>query len=151
MSKSKEVLKRLSDLVDEAEKNDAEMLMSLIWLVFESESKQHDLYFLAKTLNVNQLEKIIDYYNGGTLRIPSKKEFRECLMTVMALKMKFDGVPWESTKKTLGIKDKESYNSTNILRKMNNVSEDIKQNIYKMFKEKKEISEIAVRLLNNGK
>lgn len=149
MNKEEEILKRINDLSKKADKENLESLKSLLWIVFEHETKQHDLYYLSKILSLEQIIDIVEFYNGAEMRIPSKKEFRESLALVVALHMDMKGSSWEEIKSVLGLKDKDYFNSISIGKKMKLIKEGIKQKIHKLLNKKgEEIENLARRIFN---
>ena len=149
MAKEEQILKKINELSKESDKENLESLKSLLWIVFEHESKQHDLYYLSKILSLQQIIDLVEFYNGAEMRIPSKKEFRESLALVVALHLDMNGYSWEEIKSVLGLRDKEYFNSISIGKKMKTIRENIKQQIHKVLNKKaKEVEELARRIFS---
>lgn len=56
-----------------------DLLKSLSFIIYELENNsKNDLFMLSKLLDEDSLTKIIDYYNGSTLTIPTKEEYKMC-------------------------------------------------------------------------
>ena len=144
MGKEEQLLQKIKELSNEANKENLESLKSLLWIVFENESKQHDLYYISKILSLPQIIDLVEFYDGSQMKIPSKKEFRESLSLVVALHLDMNGYTWEEIKNLLDLKDKSYYNSLMIGKKMKSIKENIKQKIYKVLNKKtKEVEELA--------
>jgi hypothetical protein len=144
MGKEEQLLQKIKELSNEANKENLESLKSLLWIVFENESKQHDLYYISKILSLPQIIDLVEFYDGSQMKIPSKKEFRESLALVVALHLDMNGYTWEEIKNLLDLKDKSYYNSLMIGKKMKSIKENIKQKIYKVLNKKtKEVEELA--------
>jgi len=147
VSKEEDILKKINELSKRGDKEDLETLKSLVWLVFQHETKQHDLYFLAKLLPLEMIIDLVEFYDGAEMRIPSKKEFREALAVVVATHMDMNGHSWEDIKTSLGLRDKEYFNSISIGKKVKSIKIDIKQQIHKLLKKSaKEVEELAKRI-----
>ena len=149
MNKEEDILRKISELSKKADKENLDSLKSLLWIVFEYETKQHDLYYMSKILSLEQIIDLVEFYNGAEMRIPSKKEFRESLALVVSLHMEMNGHSWEEIKTVLGLRDKDYFNSISIGEKMKTIKEGIKQKIHKLIGKKgSEIDELARRIFN---
>jgi hypothetical protein len=68
---SEELQKQLSD-------SNLEILNSISFIIFELENNtKNDLFMLAKLLDEQSLIKLIDYYDGSEIKIPTKKEYKQ--------------------------------------------------------------------------
>lgn len=66
-----ELQKQLSD-------SNLEILSSISFIIFELENNtKNDLFMLAKLLDEQSLIKLIDYYDGSEIKIPTKREYKQ--------------------------------------------------------------------------
>jgi hypothetical protein len=72
--------------------------------IFSLNSDQHDLYLLAKLLDNDSLQKIISYYDGDILRLPTREEYKTNILTALCFWLKtFKGYSWFEIKDYLKI------------------------------------------------
>jgi hypothetical protein len=98
----------------------------LVLYVYSIESKDTDLPILARIFPEEQLQKLITYYDGDTLKLPSREEYRTCLLTALCFWLKtFKGYSWFEIKDYLNIPDnnKDILSSISIGGKINKLKD----------------------------
>ena len=151
---SKRVTQILAEGLKVKDKATKDILNSLTLIIFQEETDVHDLYYLSSLLNHDALINVIDYYDGETIRLPSKKQYRETIILILAFFLKEClNKNWTEIKKILQLKSKDSAREISIGRKINNLKEDIKEKIYRQLKhlQIEEISIIVDTLYGNTK
>jgi hypothetical protein len=100
----------------------------LILYIYALESKDNDLYMLSRLLPEEYLQKLISYYDGDILKLPSREEYKTCVLTALCFWLKtFKGYSWFEIKEYLKIPDnnKELLSSISIGGKINKIKENM--------------------------
>jgi len=124
------------EIEDEANRNILDQLTLYIYFL-ESQKSQSDLYLLARLLEKDPLYKIIDYYDGDTLYMPSKEEYKRAYMLGISFFLKkIVGLNWEQIKGFLNLssEDEESISSISLGRRINQIEEEMLGSIGKTLK-----------------
>jgi len=129
---------RINDFLETEKKCNRELLAQLTLYIFSLESKEqkHDLYLLAKKLPMEQLIDIISYFDGDTLKLPTKEQFFKSYIISIAFYMKTVlELDWTQIKEILNLPSNESdrLSSISIGRKINDIKEKFSKDIYKIF------------------
>lgn len=72
--------------IEKNTESEVEALNQLALTIYDIESKDSDLYVLAKLLPDKYLHKVISHYdsnNGNAMKLPTKKEFHDCLLIAL--------------------------------------------------------------------
>jgi len=96
--------------------------------IFSTESKGNDLHILAKLLPREQLMKVINYYNGDMLRLPTKAQFQDCLLLSITYYLKHvKGFTWTEIKEFLDLpeNDKDMISSISLGSRINRIQENM--------------------------
>jgi hypothetical protein len=96
--------------------------------IFSLNSDQHDLYLLAKLLDNDSLQKIISYYDGDILRLPTREEYKTNILTALCFWLKtFKGYSWFEIKDYLKIPEnnKDLLSSISIGGKINKIKDNL--------------------------
>ena len=103
--------------------------------IYSIESKDSDLYMLAKLLDKDSLQKIIAYYDGDILKLPSHENYKTCTLTALCFWLKvFKGYTWTEIKDYLDIPDnnKDLLSSISIGGKINKVKDYLGKDLIDM-------------------
>lgn len=98
----------------------------LVLYIYSLESKTNDLYMLSKILPEEYLQKLITYYDGDILKLPSREDYKTCVLTALCFWLKtFKGYTWFEIKEYLQIPDnnKDLLSSISIGGKINRIKE----------------------------
>jgi hypothetical protein len=105
-----------------------QMFNELVLYVYSLESKDSDLYMLSKILPEESLLKLIAYYDGDILKLPSREEYKTCLLTALCFWLKtFKGYTWFEIKEFLDIPEnnKDLLSSISIGGKINKLRDNL--------------------------
>lgn len=94
--------------------------------IYSLDSRNNDLYMLAQLLDTNSLQKLIVYYDGDTLRLPSREAYKTSVLTALCFWLKvFKGYNWQEIKQYLDLPDvhKDILSSISIGGKINKIKE----------------------------
>jgi hypothetical protein len=118
MSTTNKLLRQQLDSFFKKEKRDIqELLYQISLLVFKINLPDTHLYELYKNEKIDRdtLDELINYFDGAPVRLPSKKEWKKCLLLAITYYMKyFQLKDWDDIKKELNINEKEMNSSTTI-------------------------------------
>jgi hypothetical protein len=76
MSFNKVLEKALKEYFEVSEYNTEKAFNALSLFIYTLESKENDLFILARLLDSESLGKLISYYNGAEIHVPTKEEYR---------------------------------------------------------------------------
>jgi len=100
--------------------------------IYSLDHRMNDLFMLAKILDENSLQKLINYYDGDILRLPSREAYKTSVLTALCFWLKvFKGYSWTDIKDYLEIPDthKDLLSSISIGGKINKIKEALGQDI----------------------
>jgi hypothetical protein len=103
--------------------------------IYSLDHRMNDLYVLAKILDEDSLQKLIAYYDGDLLRLPSREAYKTSVLTALCFWLKtFKGYTWTDIKDYLNIPDthKDILSSISIGGKINKIKETLGQDIITM-------------------
>lgn len=112
---------------------DKQIFNELTLYVYSLESKDSDLYMLAKMLDEESLQKIIAYYDGDSLKLPTREEYKNCVLTALCMWLKtFKGYSWIEIKEYLEIPEnnKDILSSISIGGKINKVQDNLGKELF---------------------
>ena len=100
--------KQLDDFFKTEKADTKELLYRISLLLFQSEMPKTDVYDLYHIIDSDTINRLINHYDGAYIKLPSKKEWRECLIMVIAYYFKYiKKMEWKDIKRTLNIPDDE--------------------------------------------
>jgi hypothetical protein len=100
--------------------------------IYSLDHKVHDLYLLAQILDNESLQKIIAYFDGDVLRLPSREAYKTSVLTALCFWLKtFKGYTWVDIKDYLNIPEthKDILSSISIGGKINRIKETLGEDI----------------------
>lgn len=96
--------------------------------IYSLDSRNNDLYMLAQLLDADSLQKLIAYYDGDTLRLPSREAYKTSVLTALCFWLKvFKGYNWQEIKQYLDLPDvhKDILSPISIGGKINKIKENL--------------------------
>lgn len=123
----------LKEYIELEKKSSREALNQITLFVYDIESSHSDLYHLAKLLPEKQLSSLINYYDGASIKIPSKEEFKTCLLiTIIFYLHEIKDMHWNDIKKMVNLPDDEmSYHF--LKKRMNEIKSKINKKVIDYF------------------
>lgn len=112
-----------------------EIFEQLTLFIYSLESKKHDLYILAKLLKPEELSKVISYFDGDTLKLPSKEEHRNLLLLSVCYYLKsVKGWDWTKIKEFLDLPENNQnlLSSISIGGRINKLNEQMSKELLKI-------------------
>lgn len=134
------IQQKLDDYFKSQEESDEKIFYQLMLYIFGMESKQHDLYLIAKILPMDQLISFINYFGGDTIKIPSKDTVqRNYLVSVCYYLKCIKGLNWTEIKELLNLpeKDKDMISSISLGYKINYISDNMTKDLKNILKQVK--------------
>lgn len=100
--------KNLKDKIDTYFMKDAEndklLFDSLSLIIYQMESEKTDLHILADLLDADTLQKVVSYFNGAKLSIPTREEYQQNLLLAVCFFLKeIKGMSWPAIKKFIDL------------------------------------------------
>ena len=133
--------KHINKVIDEhfkiTEIEDENLFHQLALYIFQMESKDSDLYLLAKLLKQDDLIKVLNYFGGDCLTLPTNEEYRKCVLLAFVFYTKeILGKNWSDIKKQFDLPDKyQKYlNSISIGKKLASIKENLNKDIFNILK-----------------
>lgn len=94
-----------------------ELFYQISLLIVKIMCPDTDLYelFKNKKISTDSLDALINFFDGGYIKLPSKKEWKSCLLLTVVFYLKnIKGMSWDEIKKELPISEKDISNSLTI-------------------------------------
>lgn len=101
-----------------------EIFNELLLYIYSLESGTSDLYMLAKILPEESLQKLITYYDGDIIKLPSREEYKNHTLVALCFWLKvFKNYNWIEIKEYLKIPEnnKDMLSSISIGNKINKI------------------------------
>ena len=126
------------------EKQNAEKIFTQLFLYIcsletkNSSNSSSDLYILAKLLKVEDIKKIVDYFDGDIIRIPRKEDYRNSMLVALCFFLKvIKDYEWSDIKDFLSLSENNSdmLSPISIGRKINNIQKSLSKDIIIALKE----------------
>ena len=125
----------LAKYFKEEEKDVAKIFDQLSFYIYSLKSPKSDLYMLAKILDEETLSKVIDYFGGDILKIPSKEDYQESLLISICFYLKeIKGWNWIEIKKFMDIpeKYKDKISMISVGGKINKVKRQLNRDLLRL-------------------
>jgi hypothetical protein len=120
--------KKIQEHFDVDKRTTREMLNSLTLMIYQMNTPHNDLYHLAKILPEEYLIKLVNYYDGALLSMPSKIEYRDSMLLVMIFFLReIQGWSWPQIKQYLNLPDDTGMNSISLSRKLMTFNKKIRK------------------------
>lgn len=119
---------------------DQGILNQIILFVYflESQSTQSDLFILGRLLSSQDLYKLISYFDGDIIKMPSKEEFKKAYIVAISYYLKeIKHLDWNEVKTFLPeTEDFAEYTSpTSLGRRVSQVKEKMTRELFKLINE----------------
>lgn len=132
------IQQKLAEYFEATQQADMEVFNQLVLYIYAVESQASDLHILAKILPQEQLTKLINYYDGDTLKLPSKEEYWKCFMTALSYYFKcIKGMSWSEIKEMIDLpdKDKDMISSISLGYAINRINRDMTRDLKNILKQ----------------
>ena len=126
---------RIDDFLETEKRCNKELLSELSLFIYSQQAKENDLYLLARMLSTEDLIKIISYFDGDKIQLPTKEQFFRTYITSIAFYMKeILELDWKAIKEVLNlpVNEADQLSSISIGRNINNIKEKFSKGIYKI-------------------
>ena len=103
--------------------------------IYSLDHRMNDLFMLARIIDEESLQKIIAYYDGDLLRLPSREAYKTSVLTALCFWLKiFKGYTWQDIKEYLDIPEthKDLLSSISIGGKINKIKDALGSDIIEM-------------------
>jgi hypothetical protein len=105
--------KKLDGYLKVVEYTSKQALEALSLLIFSFDYEENDLFILAKLLNPEDIAKIVYYFNGASLKVPSIEEYkRSKLLACCYYLREIKGWDWPKIKRYLSLLEEDLDDST---------------------------------------
>ena len=138
MSQSGIIKEKLDYYLKTGEIESQKIFDQLSLLIFSSEAKGTDLNILAQILPTEYLMKMINYYNGDLLRLPTKEQFQDCLLLSICFYLKqIKGMSWPEIKEFMDLPDneKDMISSISLGCQINKIQENLNKEMLNLLKQ----------------
>lgn len=128
---------KLEEYFNKSKDSDEKIFYQLMLYIFGLDSKQHDLYLLAKILPIDQVIKIVNYFSGDTLKFPTKDELYFLYLTSICYYLKcIKGMNWSEIKEFINLpeKDKDLISPISLGYKINAVNDEMSRELKNILK-----------------
>lgn len=153
--------KKIKEYIEEEEKDSELLLNRLTLFIYGIESEQTDLHVLAKICGESKdpqdyLIRMIDYFNGELIRLPSKQNYRKCMLISVAFFFKeIQGYAWQDIYRILNLpeREKEQLSPISIGRKVKKIKKIISDSLYNLIEDidESEIDKLLEKYNKNNK
>lgn len=100
--------KKLDEYFKVSEYTAEQALNALSLLIFSFDSDKNDLFILAKLLKPEDIAKLVYYYNGASLKIPTIEDFKRAKILASCYYLReIKGWSWPDIKEYLGLTEEE--------------------------------------------
>lgn len=100
--------KKLDEYFKVSEYTAEQALNALSLLIFSFDSDKNDLFILAKLLKPEDVAKLVYYYNGASLKIPTIEDFKRAKILASCYYLReIKGWSWPDIKEYLGLTEEE--------------------------------------------
>lgn len=113
-----------------------------IYYIFSTTRAQSDLYILAKLLSHKDLRKLIDYFSGDKIVVPTYEELLEADVLAICYYLKeIRGWNWEQIKKFFPSEEYQNFDFSSISfgKKINSVKDLLKKDLKNALKDLKAV------------
>jgi len=159
VTKNEELQNTLKQYFEKEEKLSSKEILNTVTLMIyniESNSQNNDLAELARILPDKELTNLINYFDGATLKIPNKQQYKKALIYAISFylrEVKF--LTWSQIKQILNLseKEEEELKFITVSKKINKIKEILNSTAMEALEKtaEEEIKSITKdRTVNNG-
>jgi hypothetical protein len=149
MTQSQVIKEKLQEYFKQDAENISALFHQLSLHIYEIEAYETDLHILAKILPEEYLKKLIAYYDGDIIKMPTKENYQTCLFLALCYYFKeIKGWSWNRIKDFLNLPEhnQDLLNPIMIGRKINKIKKNIQKYLLSILKnnnfEEKELKRI---------
>lgn len=137
--KNERVLKIIDDYFESQKISDQQIFNILRLYIYQVKSGQSgsDLHLLGKLLQPQELEAVVNYYNGDIIKTPKKSELLEStFLTICFFLKEVKGWNWLQIRDFINLpeSDKELLSSISIGKQINQIKENMGKDIIDLIK-----------------
>lgn len=126
---NEELKKKLENYLLQDLKKSQEIFDQLSLYVYQHEAKEVDLYILAKLLPHEYLVKLISFFNGDIIKVPTKEQFKNCYLIAICFYLKeTKQLTWLQIRNKLNLSEEE-FNTYGIGRRIENIKKDLSKDL----------------------
>lgn len=129
------IKEKLKNYLVVEEETASKIFEQLAFYIYSLESGKHDLYILAKLLPEEDINKMVAYFDGDTIKLPSKEQHKTLLLLSVCFYLKvLKGYSWERIKEFLDLPENNQnmLSSISIGGKINKLQSQISDEFLKM-------------------
>ena len=131
------IQQKLAEYFETSQQADIDVFNQLVLYVYAVESQNSDLHLLAKILPQEYLTKLINYYDGDILKLPSKENYMQCYLIALSYYLKcIKGMSWSEIKEMIDLheKDKDMISSISLGYALNRINRDMSRDLKAILK-----------------
>jgi hypothetical protein len=117
----------LKEYFESSEYNTEKAFNALSLFMYTLEAQDNDLFILAKLLDSESLSKLISYYDGAEIRIPTKEQYKDLkILTACFYLREVQKWDWPTIKDYLKLEnsDEEKFNSISLGKKIKKIVDE---------------------------
>jgi hypothetical protein len=133
--------KKLDAYFKSQSSSEEKIFNQLALYIYAVQSKDSDLHIMAKLLELDDIIKLVNYYDGDQLNIPTKEEFWNSYLTAICFYYKvIKGMNWTEIKNFLNLpeKDKDMISAISLGYKINFIRDTITNDLKDILKQVKD-------------
>lgn len=130
----------VQETIDDFFSRDEQTLKSifnqLCLYIYSQESKDTDLYYLAKIFPEEYLNLLIEYYDGDSIKVPTKKNFIKCYLLACCFFLKEElNWDWNKIKNYLNLSSfEDDFSTISIGKKISSIKESLNEDLLYLIK-----------------
>lgn len=131
------VKEKLKKYLKVEEETASSLFEQLALYIYSLEAEKHDLYILAKLLPEKEISKLVAYFDGDIIKLPTKKEHRTLLLLGVCYYLKeIKRFTWEEIKTFLDLPEnnQDLVSSISLGGKINKLNEKISKEWVEMLR-----------------
>jgi hypothetical protein len=134
------IKQKLDDYFKSQNDSDEKIFYQLMLYIFGLESKQHDLFLIAKIIPLEHAVSLVNYFAGDTIKMPSKEQAHDNVVLAIAYYLKcIKGMNWTEIKELLNLpeKDKDLISSISVGYRINALNDTMSRDLKDILKQVK--------------
>ena len=148
--------KTLEDYFKNEEHINQKIFNELTLYIYSLSSEQNDLFMLARMFDDDILQQMIGYFDGDTIKLPTREEYKTNILTALCFWLKtFKGYSWTEIKEYLDIPEnnKGLLSPISIGGKINRVKETLGKDLMDLLEkvEEKDFVEFYKKVKEDGR
>jgi hypothetical protein len=128
--------KKLNKLFEKKSETELEKFLNIVSIIIYSNENCKDVSNLFSVIPINDFVKVINVFDGRTVRFPTKEELKEAIELALLFYYKnIKGVTSYKDIKSLNIIDSKDFSSISIGKKLNKLDKKLSEKILNLFLE----------------